>query len=355
MPTHLCIDCRLIGTGGIGTYLKSCLTALHNSAHYRLTLLGQRSDLPQLLPFSSAIVPMRSPIYTIAEQFEYVVKIPPCDLFWAPHFNIPLLPIRAQKRITTIHDVYHLAYRAHLPFLQKAYATLFYNSAFLFSDEIMTVSHFSKSEILKYAFIKPKSLRVVSQGFCFEAAENKQEKKNFILAVGNVKVHKNLHRLIKAYALLRPKEDLYIVGRKEGLISLDKKLFYAVENDSFLKHHVFFTGYVSEEELKMLYASAKLFVFPSLYEGFGYPPLEAMASECPVVASRAGAIPEKCAEAVEYIDPYSVESIAEGIERVLKNGERRDELQRLGRELIRKRRGEMNNIVEGIDACCSRT
>src|SRR5262249_41143223 len=161
-----------------------------------------------------------------------------------------------------------------------------------------------------------------------------------------------LFRLLQAYALLKPKEPLYIVGKQDGLITADHRLSQMVENDPFLKQQVHFTGYVSDERLKELYAAAKLFIFPSTYEGFGYPPLEAMAAGCPVVAARSAAIPEVCGDAVEYVDPYSVESIAAGIRKVLTDDARQQDLICKGWRLVEKKRQEKNQLVDVMDACC---
>ena len=351
MKRLVCVDARLIAASGIGTFLKSALTALAEEANCELILLCKENEIERLKKFSSRLVVMQSAIYTCKEQIEYFTKIPRCDLFWAPHFNIPLLPVRAQKRLTTICDVYHLVNFQALSLSQKIYAKLLYNAAFFLSDTIMTISEFSKNEILKYATWRPKKIEIVSPSLDFNSLEGVATR-DFILCVGNLKPHKNLVRLVKAYAQLQPKEPLYIVGRKEGLVTLDNQLFQEVEKNPFLQHNVHFMGYVSEEKLKELYKRAVLLIFPSLYEGFGYPPLEAMACGCPVVASQVSAIPEVCGAAVEYIDPYSIHSIAEGMQRLLNDQERREELIQKGREHVEKKSRQTNRIVEVIHACC---
>lgn len=348
---HLCVDARLYSAAGIGTLLKAELTRLQRV--FKLTLLCKEKEKERLRPFSDRLISIKAEIYTLREQFELARKIPHCDLFWSPHFNIPLLPIRAQKRLTTICDVYHLAHFSTLSLSQKLYAKLFYNAAFYLSDHITTISEFSQNEILKFATLKPKKLEVVVPSFDFCPPSSKTPKKDFLLFVGNLKPHKNLVRLVRAYAQLRPKEPLFIVGKKEGFITPDAQLLQEVEENSFLRQNVHFTGYLSDEVLKELYASAKLFIFPSTYEGFGYPPLEAMACGCPVVAARAGSIPEVCQDAVEYVDPLSIDEIASGIERLLGDEKRREELVRKGEELVQKKRALQKNLmVDLIGACC---
>lgn len=291
---------------GIGTFLKNAIKAL---SQHDLNLLSfqQIEDFPCIL--------MKSPIYSLGEQVELCRKVPRCDLFISPHFNVPLLPIRAKKRMAVVHDVYHLAYLSTMSWAQKFYAQVFYNGAFLLSDRLITVSEFSKSEILKYATFKPKKIDVIANTLYPQKKAGKAVQ-NYILAVGNSKPHKNLKRLIEAASSLE--QELVIVGKKEGFAE---------------KKKVRFTGFVSDSELQDLYANASLLVFPSLYEGFGFPPLEAMQQGCPTVVSKAASLPEVCGEAAEYVDPYSVDSIREGIVRGLKN---RDELIKKGYDQVKK-------------------
>lgn len=353
MP-HVCIDLRLYNASGIGTFLKAALISLVEAGLYQLSLICLKKDKKQLESLACRLIEMNTPIYTLREQLRYRTIIPPCDLFWSPHFNVPLFPIRAKKRLVTVHDVYHLAHYSSLSIWQKAYAQVMYNAAFHLSDQVTTVSNFSKKEILRYATFKPKDIRVTPPGLShFTIQARSRALKNGILYVGNLKPHKNLVRLVQAYELLSPNEPLMIVGNKEGLITFDKKLFKIVEKSPFLKQNVHFTGHVSDQRLKEMYGAAKLFVFPSTYEGYGYPPLEAMACGCPVVAARAASIPEVCQDAVEYVDPFSIESIAAGMERVLNDPLRQEELSRKGRELFETRKLQNNLMEEVIRACCS--
>ena len=106
-------------------------------------------------------------------------------------------------------------------------------------------------------------------------------------------------------------------------------------DELFLKDRVVFLDYVPEKDLPHLYSEAAAFVFPSLYEGFGLPPLEAMACGCPVIVSNAASLPEVCGDAAYYVDPYDVESIAEGIYKVLMNEILRQDLIAKGLERVK--------------------
>ena len=152
----------------------------------------------------------------------------------------------------------------------------------------------------------------------------------FVLYAGNIKPHKNLERLIEAFHLIRrgPLEHvkLLIIGDE---ISKLPALRRAVHRHKLHKH-VRFLGFVPDETLAILYRLAAVFVFPSLYEGFGLPPLEAMASGTPVVTSNLSSMPEVAGDAAVLVDPYDVDAIKDGIKRVLTDPELREDLVRKG-------------------------
>lgn len=333
---HLCVDARLYHESGIGTHLKAILPFL---TKFRLTLL-----VKEPFDFPATQIPMKSGIYSIWEQFELACKIPFCDIFWSPHFNIPLFPILAKKRLVTIHDVFHLAHFHSLSLSEKCYAKIVIHAALRFADYVMTDSYFSAQEIERLCF-KPKHFEVVPSCPVLRQGGTPLEgiPKRYLLYVGNLKRHKNLKRLFEAYALLTNPPPLVVVGKQ----------FKEVQLPSF----VHYAGYVPDEALPGLYAGAELLVFPSVYEGFGIPPLEAMTCNCPVVAGRAASLPEVCGDAVEYVDPFSVHSIKEGIERVLHDSKRRSELIKKGKERVKKYTPEKTaeKFLKVVDACCSRT
>lgn len=329
---HLCVDARLYNASGIGTYLKGMLPFLQK---YTLTLLVNTP-----LPIDARQIPMKSGIYTLKEQFELPLKIPRCDLFWSPHYNIPLLPIRARKRLVTIHDVYHLAHFSTLTLQQKLYAKVMVKAALRLSDAVVTVSQFSADEIATYAFC-PKNLTIVpptplkmGKGEPIEGLPNR-----YLLFVGNLKAHKNLKRLFEAHAHLENPLPLVVVGKDFGEIPLPP--------------HVHYAGYVPDAALPTLYSGAEMLLFPSIYEGFGLPPLEAMACGCPVLAARAASIPEVCGDAAQYVDPYSVDSMRKGIEHLLNDRGAREKLVEKGRMRVKGFTSE--KIVGVIDACCRRS
>jgi glycosyltransferase involved in cell wall biosynthesis len=193
---------------------------------------------------------------------------------------------------------------------------------------ILTVSDTSKRDILRFFPLPEEKISVIynaiDERFSIPPREEEVERvreryqlaHGFVLYVGNIKPHKNLVRLIEAYDLLRRRGfdlKLLIIGDE---ISKLPALRRAVHKHKLHKH-VRFLGYLPDETLAVLYRLAEVFVFPSLYEGFGLPPLEAMACGTPVVTSNVSSLPEVTGDAAVLVDPYEVESIADGVQRVL--------------------------------------
>lgn len=306
---------------GIGTYLQNLLPALGES--FELTLLG---DPVELAEAGGRTIPTGIPIYSVAELLRLPALVPRCDVFWSPHYNVPWLPVRSKTRLVTIHDVFHLAHFSALSLPQRGYATLAFRAATHLSGHIITVSEFSKTEIHRYLDVPSEQVTVMPNGvnhtlFNDQTDANRQrtvrEKHDlpsrWLLYVGNVKPHKNLITLVKAFALLPEAlsdRHLVIVGQREGFITGDTELAQVLQDNPSLSQRVHFTGFVEQDDLPVLYRLAELFVFPSKYEGFGLPPLEAMACGCPVVISDRASLPEICGSAADYANPDRPDDLA---------------------------------------------
>jgi glycosyltransferase involved in cell wall biosynthesis len=268
------------------------------------------------------------------------------DVFHAPHYVLPAA-VRCRS-VVTIHDCIHLMFPQYLP-NRAAYAyarTTMWNAARK-ATRILTVSHASKDDILRFFAVPPEKIEVVHNGIderfwtppveadVARVRERYQLDQRFVLYVGNIKPHKNLVRLIEAFDALRQSgfEELrlLIIGDE---ISKLPALRRAVHSHKLHKQ-VRFLGYVKDETLAILYRLASVFVFPSLYEGFGLPPLEAMASGTPVVTSNVSSLPEVADDAAVLVDPYDVASITDGMRRVLSDPELARDLREKG--LVRAR------------------
>jgi len=250
--------------------------------------------------------------------------------------------------VITLHDISFLRYPEFFP--RELYWRL--KLSLLYSvkktRKIITVSEFSKKEILEFYRIADEKIEVVyngvSENFRPVDAQNRDIilkkygiTRPYILSVSNIQPRKNLSRLVKAFlSLLKNNEkfpyDLVIVGKKLWLYN---EIFNEIRNTHF-KERIILTDYVSEKDLVFLYNYADVFIYPSLYEGFGLPVIEAMACGCPVITSNVSSLPEVVGKAGILVDPYSVEEIAKAIYNVIKNKDLREVLKIEGIKQSRK-------------------
>jgi glycosyltransferase involved in cell wall biosynthesis len=330
---RIAIDARKLHDFGIGTYIRNLLKYLARlDQDTEFVLLCKPQDVKAVEEIGRNFRPVVAPSkpYSLAEQFMVPASLLTLnvDLFHEPHYVLPpLVPCRA---VVTIHDCIHLMFPQYLPNrLAYAYARANLWAAARRAERILTVSETSKADILRYCDVPADRIIVIYNAIddhfatppSDEAVQRVRERYQldgpFALYVGNIKPHKNIERLIDAFDLVRrggfERMELLIIGDQ---ISKYPRLRRAVDKHKLHKH-VRFLGFVPDDTLAALYRLATVFVFPSLYEGFGLPPLEAMASGTPVVTSNRSSLPEIVGDAAELVDPYSAGSIAEGIQRVL--------------------------------------
>ena len=242
-------------------------------------------------------------------------------------------PIRYENQIVTIHDLSFLngnwhsfafrnAYKLVLPLLAKK------------SKHIFTVSEFSKNEIIKF-WGTPEDKITVVYNAPFSVDEKlimdhqvMEGKKRYLLSVGSIDPRKNLKRLVKAFLDIDDKDiKLFLIGKTNKNFAKDPELSSLIKDN---ERRIVFLGYVSDTELKEYYRNATAFVYPSLYEGFGLPPVEAMSLGCPVITSDCCSLPEVCGDAAVYCNPEIEGDICEKINYVLKNGSLRNEMKDKG-------------------------
>ncbi|WP_020596972.1 glycosyltransferase family 4 protein [Spirosoma panaciterrae] len=224
-------------------------------------------------------------------------------------------PITYSNQIVSILDVfYHHAQeivgdqiRAY-PFRDRVFYKAITSKIAKNCRSIITISDYSKSDIVKTLNVRPEQVDVVyptvSDLFLEKSEQQIQNKSDYILGVSSITPHKNFDSLIQAFNKSSLTNTRLVIAG-----NIPKNSFY----DSFKDNRIEFTGFVDDEKLRELYLKAKFFVFPSKFEGFGIPPLEAMASGCPTLVSNATSMPEVCGEASLYINPYDIDSIANGI------------------------------------------
>jgi glycosyltransferase involved in cell wall biosynthesis len=340
------IDARKLHDFGIGTYIRNLLRHLGRlDRETEFVVFCRPEDRETLSSIGENFRPVveTSANYSIAEQLRIPLALrrEGVTLFHAPHYVLP--PLVRCRSVVTIHDCIHLMFPQYLPNrMALAYARTSIGLAARRATRVMTVSESSKRDILRFVDVEPGRIDVIynayDERFGIEPGEDDvvrvreryQLHDEFVLYAGNVKPHKNLERLIDAFSLVRKRGldhlKLVLIGDE---ISRYAALRRAVHQHQLHKY-VRFLGYLPQETLAVMYRLAGVFVFPSLYEGFGLPPLEAMASGTPVVTSNVSSLPEVAADAAVLVDPYDPGAIADGIERVLTNEDLRADLRRRG-------------------------
>lgn len=344
----LCIDARMVSCSGIGTVLKHLIPPLSSPPFSASMIVCSNVRKEEKSIADGSWIQCDAPIYSIQEQISLPRLIPECDIFWSPHYNVPLWPIRAKKRIATIHDAYHLAFKDSMGWKKKLYAEIMFRQAVFRSDGIITDSKFSQDELCRLLPLPKEKIQVIYPAVDFdrfsekipqEAKENIKKKyslpSSFFLFVGNLKPHKNLRLILDAYEQSDIDIPLVVIGKKNGLLQLDPAL-QRIENSPKLNNRVFAIGEAPDEELPAFYQMAVSLVFPSLYEGFGLPPLEAMAASCPAIVSSRASIPEVCGSAACFIDGSNPEELAASMIQVAQDAALRSSLIEKGQIQARK-------------------
>lgn len=286
----IAIDCRMLGSGGIGTYLQSLLPFFIN--HYDCTLLLKSKDIESYSKYNNVkTIICDIPTFSIKELLffpkDILREINSFDIYYSPYCNIPCgikIPI-----FSTIHDVVFLDVKGLSGKIGTIARKWFYQHAINRSTTIFTVSQFSKERIEHH--LKTKKVPVIVTynavpHWFKDGVEENISKKDTILFVGNIKKHKGLHTLVAAYKELLESDfsgKLMIVGNANNFRTTDDSI--SQELNSLPEDSVIYTGRISDTELKTKYAEAKLLIQPSLYEGFGMPPMEALSLGTNVVIS----------------------------------------------------------------------
>lgn len=270
------------------------------------------------------------------------------DLLHSPAFGIPLIRNVARRVVVTIHDLIGVVFPNHLSLPSRFYWSKWLLWVNRNADLIIADSESTKSDIIRYMKLNPQKIRVIplAADERFNLQRDKKEiarvcskyliRQPFILFLGNVEPRKNLPRLIRAFAQLRKERKI----DHQLVIGGSRSWHYPELAESCQKSGIVsdlkFLDYVDENDIFSLYQASDLFVFPSLYEGFGLPILEAMASGVPVITSNLSSMPEVGGDAVYYVNPYSEEEIAKAIYFVLNDRNTLGELRRRGLERVRQ-------------------
>jgi len=243
------------------------------------------------------------------------------DLFWSPHFNFTCLSNSESglKKVITVHDLSFLRYPEFFSVRKNFWhRALDVKKTLRAAERIIAVSANTKNDIIELAGVAPEKISVIYSG---NNAMKREEGVNprserFILYLGNIEPRKNISGLIAAYDKLRAEgENIKLV--LAGAPGWKNKKIYAARDNSRYKNDIIFLGYISQKDKENLLREATIFVYPSYYEGFGFPPLEAMASGVPVVCSNISSLPEVVADAALMINPFKDEEIKDALKIIL--------------------------------------
>ena len=343
---------------GVGTYTRNIVRALARlDRENEYFLLGPPEKIGEIgqLPRNFQAIPVAPPestkgffqAHTAVSRLRcHLVHVP--HLFWVPH-NLPC------PYVVTVHDLLDHMYRAHNGSgLRRSLHFHLTRRVLKNAARIFAVSQFTKNEIQKLFGIEPRRIEVIYNaidprfltGHATDAdrqmlAERYQITHPFLLYAGRISPHKNLVRIIEAFSALKTelaKQDAYpdlkliIIGDE---LSKHPDLRRTVVRGG-VQNDVRFLGFVPIEVLRIFYDAAKVFVFPSLYEGFGLPPLEAMAHGTPVLTSNTSSIPEVVGNAAVLVNPENIFEMMRTLQCVLLDQPLREKLRQAGYEQVKK-------------------
>ena len=360
------IDVRMLARGtrsGIEEYtinLLSNMISLDNNIEYRLFYNGYKKaklEYDFLKAPNVQLKEFKIPNRLLDTSFQFLNypkinrMLGDIDLFFSPHIFSSSVSKKC-RTLTTFHDLsfenYPKFYSAgknywHFSMNPKKQAYT--------ADKIIAVSQSTKDDLINIYNIEPKKIKVIYSGIGLKYGISNLESRimevkkkydlpdDYILYLGTLEPRKNIIGLIKAFEILNSKFQIHhskfqliIAGSKGWLY---KDIFKTVQN-SPEKDNIIFTGFIDDKDKSTLYELADLFVYPSFYEGFGFPPLEAMACGTPVITSNFSSLPEAVGDAAITINPYNIDELARAMEMVLTDKKLKDILTERGFEQIKK-------------------
>ncbi|MCJ7509042.1 MAG: glycosyltransferase family 4 protein [candidate division Zixibacteria bacterium] len=335
------IDTSVLDRSQTGTavYVKGLIEGIRNSNSDQLELVVLKGPRPvERRNILTKFINLGIELFWLHVKLPYLATKLKLDLLHMPA-NV-CSAFAPCPQITSIHDANFMRYPKTYDTLYRLYAQVFFRVAAKRSTRIITISQAAKKDIVRYFKAPPERIEVIYPGLThresdLEKSEYTTKFKPYIFFSGALEPHKNLTGLVQAFAQIigdaKLKDYNLVIAGSFGhdyvnLVNLIEKLG--------LKEKVHLLGYVEDEKLVELYRNASLFVFPSLNEGFGFPPLEAMQYGVPVAASGVSSLPEVLGEAALFFDPLDISSITRAIFVLLTDKNKRAELIKLGRKRI---------------------
>ncbi|MCG9875224.1 MAG: glycosyltransferase family 4 protein [Leptospiraceae bacterium] len=316
MPLKIGMDVRMIQHSGIGVRIQNILESIRFSNDFEIFLFGDPQILSKYqIPPKAKIIPYNAKIYSIAEWFGHP-SMKEMDYLDIPHFNVPLRFI--SKCIVTIHDLIPWVMKEyHGSFIKRLYLRIVLSSISLYAKKIITVSNYTKNDFIKYFGLPTNSIETIYNGinkklYVTQTSKNILNFKNkyklpkqYFLTVGIGKGHKNfdflLQNLLDLWKSNSTEIDLVLAGAYEFKVELLNNL------PEQFKSKVYSLPRIEDKEMPIMYQSAEALLYPSLYEGFGFPVVEAQSVNCPVISSNASVLPEILVDSALFFDPRSNE------------------------------------------------
>ncbi len=363
----IAIDIRRIQDFGVGTYIRNLVKTLAlRDFENDYLLLGDPEKASSLgeLPEHFRVMAWNGSTGSLKAHWNlhHLLQVNDVDILHVPYIRtVPLVPCRY---LMTVHDVAEFIYD-QASGVKRTLRRRMIQSALKHARRVLAVSNATKRDIENLFAIPSRQISVVENAIDerFIQSSRLEERRlvleryqvnyPFLLYVGSAKPQKNIPRLIEAFAVIKSELRSHPVYHNLRLLVIGDELSeHSVLRRTVVKtrtqNDVRFLGFVPVETLRVFYQSAEVFVFPSLHEGFGLPPLEAMAQGTAVVTSNVSSLPEVVGDAAVLVSPENVFDIAHGVQRVLLNDELREQLRILGRNHLSRFSWErsVNQVME---------
>ena len=328
---HIGIDAHMVGENETGneTYIKTVLEGLASlDQQHEITVFMQERHQLTSLPFEIDTFNHDGALRRNLLTYPRMLRKHDFDLFFATYVAPLLMPC---PFVVAVHDISYVHFPEFFPRSVRLMLSTLVPFTIKRAAHVVTLSESAKQDMIDVYDVPEDKISVTYAAIQshFRPLEDiSRPDRPYILAVGNLQPRKNLVRLITAYARLREKNKI-----EHQLVIVGQDLWFAdtiIGAAKSYQENILFTGYVSDDELVRLYNRADVFVYASLYEGFGLPPIEAMACGTPVVTSNVSSLPEAVGDAALTVDPHDVDAIGDAILKILTDDKLRHDLRQKG-------------------------
>lgn len=338
-------------SGGIGRYSYELVKSIHLLSKVDLKIVIRQEDR-EIFKFADdkELIIAKNIKDSRGRNYYEQFKLPEIIKEKYPkaviHYPDSMAPLFAKNKVViTVHDLAFKSLKNAFTFKSTLWKNVITDLSIKKADKIIAITNFAKNEVLKYYDIKTDKIDVIYNGFNNFSRDSivleyvsecilKVIRRPYILTVSTISPRKNIDGLVKAFNLIKNKIPCnLIIAGENGWMYND---IYKLVEEFKLEKRVFFTGKVNDDELKYLYKNANLFIYPSFYEGFGLPPLEAMSYGIPCIVSNAASLMEVAADAALKVNPYKIEEICERIIEVYSDIDLRNRMIERGLNRIEK-------------------